>query len=216
VHAVRSRTKYVQEGPGALSSWAQRRIYALCLRRESLCVASNESHLYNDDGWPTFAFFAKLGHPRQFANYSAFLLLVLLTLGVIGANMQCKLPVALQLEVAHHFIEGFASRRARSVEDPATLGATKTPKTPLFNPYQLPTHGPLCRCALTTNRLPSSDETFYCLIAAENRHPSLGVAKNVQKRMGEVYMRSFGWSVGHPTHTWQSLFVKTFDFGTLV
>ena len=35
-------------------------------------------------------------------NYSEF---VVLALRVIGANMQCKLFVALQLEVAHHFIE---------------------------------------------------------------------------------------------------------------
>jgi hypothetical protein len=96
---------------------------------------------------------------------------VLLALAVIGANMQCKLPVALRLEVAHHFIEGFASGRTRSVEDPDTFGATKTPKSLLFNPYQLPTHGPPCRCAPTSAGLPSRDETFYCLIAAENRHP---------------------------------------------
>jgi len=47
---------------------------------------------------------------------------------VIGANMQRKLFVALQLEVAHHFIERCAGDRARSFEPPATLGATKTPK----------------------------------------------------------------------------------------
>jgi hypothetical protein len=36
-------------------------------------------------------------------NYSEF---VLVTLGVIGANVEGKLLVALQLEVAHHFVEG--------------------------------------------------------------------------------------------------------------
>ncbi len=36
---------------------------------------------------------------------SAFMLLPLLALGVLTANMGCKLLVALQLEVAHHLIE---------------------------------------------------------------------------------------------------------------
>ena len=85
---------------------------------------------------------------------------------VIGTSMQGKLFVALQLEVAHHFIERCAGDRARSFEPPATLGATKTPKTRLLNPYQLPAHGLLCRCAPTlsdripSTRLPSRDETF--------------------------------------------------------
>jgi hypothetical protein len=61
---------------------------------------------------------------------------------VIGANMQCKLFVALQLEVEHHFIERCAGGRSRSFEAPTTFRATKTPKTLLLNPYQLPTHGP--------------------------------------------------------------------------
>ena len=47
---------------------------------------------------------------------------------VIGANMQRKLFVALQLKV------GSAGR----VEDPAAFGATKTTKTLSFHPYQLP------------------------------------------------------------------------------
>ena len=59
---------------------------------------------------------------------------------VIGANMQCKLFVALQLEVAHHFIERCAGGRTRRFEPPATFGATKTPKTRLFNPHQFPAH----------------------------------------------------------------------------
>jgi hypothetical protein len=85
---------------------------------------------------------------------------------VIGANMRRKLFVALQLEVAHHFIERWADDRARSFEPPATLGATKTPKMLLLNPYQLPAHSLLCRCARTlsdrmpSTRLPSRDETF--------------------------------------------------------
>jgi hypothetical protein len=72
---------------------------------------------------------------------SSFFLFVPLALRAIGANMQGKLFVALQLEVAHHFIEGRAGGRTRRLEPPATFGATKTPKTLLFNPYQLPTHG---------------------------------------------------------------------------
>jgi len=60
---------------------------------------------------------------------------------VIGANMQCKLSIALQLEVAHHFVEGCAGERARRFEQPATFGTTKTPKMRLLNPHQLPAHG---------------------------------------------------------------------------
>jgi hypothetical protein len=61
--------------------------------------------------------------------------------GMIGANMQCELSVALQLEVAHHFVERCADGRSRRLEPPATFGATKTPKTLLLNPHQLPPHG---------------------------------------------------------------------------
>ena len=68
---------------------------------------------------------------------------------VIGANMHCKRFVALQLEVAHHFIERCAGGPTGGFEPPATFGATKTPKTLLVNPYQLPAHGRLCRCAPT-------------------------------------------------------------------
>ena len=80
--------------------------------------------------------------------------------------MQCKLSVALQLEVAHHFIERCAGERSRRFEPPATFGATKTPKTRLLNPHQLSAHGCLCRCAPTPSdrmpgtRLPSGDEAF--------------------------------------------------------
>jgi hypothetical protein len=54
--------------------------------------------------------------------------------------MQCKLVVALQLKVPHHFIEKFARERASRVEDPSALGAAKTPKVLFLNPYQLATH----------------------------------------------------------------------------
>jgi len=66
---------------------------------------------------------------------------------VIGANMGFKLFVALQLEVAHHFIERFAFRSTGRFEPPSTFGASKTPKTLQLNPYHLPAHGCLCRCA---------------------------------------------------------------------
>ena len=61
--------------------------------------------------------------------------------GVIGANMGRKLIVALRLEVSHHFIERLAGRRSGRIEPPATFRTTKTPKTLLLNPYQLPAHG---------------------------------------------------------------------------
>ena len=63
--------------------------------------------------------------------------------------MHCKRFVALQLEVAHHFIERCAGGPTGGFEPPATFGTTKTPKTLLVNPYQLPAHGRLCRCAPT-------------------------------------------------------------------
>jgi hypothetical protein len=59
--------------------------------------------------------------------------------------MGFKLLVALQLEVAHHFIERLAFRSTGGIEPPSTFGATKTPKTLELNPYQLPAHGCLCR-----------------------------------------------------------------------
>jgi len=62
-------------------------------------------------------------------------------LGVIGANMGRKLLVALQLEVSRHFIERCAGQGFRRFEAPATFRTTKTPKTLLLNPHQLPAHG---------------------------------------------------------------------------
>jgi hypothetical protein len=59
--------------------------------------------------------------------------------------MGFKLFVALQLEVAHHFIERFAFRSTGGFEPPSTFGATKTLKTLQLNPYQLPAHRCLCR-----------------------------------------------------------------------
>jgi hypothetical protein len=62
-------------------------------------------------------------------------------LGVMVANVGCKLLVALQLESAHHFIEGCAGGRTGRREPPPTFGATKTAKKLMLNPDQLPTHG---------------------------------------------------------------------------
>jgi hypothetical protein len=70
-------------------------------------------------------------------NYSEF---CALGTWVIGANMQCKLFVALRLEVLRHFIKGIASGRARRGEHPSTLGTTKTSKTLFFDPYKPAEH----------------------------------------------------------------------------
>lgn len=67
---------------------------------------------------------------------------------VIGANMGRKLFVALQLEDAHHFVEGSAGERTRRLESPPAFGAPKTTEMRIFNPYELPAHDP-CRCATT-------------------------------------------------------------------
>ena len=91
----------------------------------------------------------------------------------MGANMGCELFVALQLEVAHHFIERCAGGFAGRFESPATLGATKTPKTLLLNPYELPAHGRLCRCALTSTCLLSRDEAFWFAINGSFRSGGL-------------------------------------------
>ncbi len=73
--------------------------------------------------------------------------------------MRCKLLVALQLKVPHHFIERVARGRAGRIEDPGAFGATKTPKTLLFNPYQLPIHGGPRGCGLSLSEpMPSSRE----------------------------------------------------------
>jgi hypothetical protein len=61
--------------------------------------------------------------------------------GLTGADMQTKFMVALQLKVAHHFIERLASGRARRVEDPGAGGTAKAPKMRLINPNQLSAHG---------------------------------------------------------------------------
>ena len=86
------------------------------------------------------------------ATYSEF---ARLATGVIGANVGCKLLVALQFEIAHHFVERCTGRWTRRVELPSTFRATKTPKPLLLNPYQLPAHGFHGRCAPSlSDRMP--------------------------------------------------------------
>jgi hypothetical protein len=108
---------------------------------------------------------------------------------MVGANMGCKLFVALQLEVAHHFIESCAGGLSRTFEPPATFGATKAPKAVLLNPYQPSAHGCLCRCTPTSRWLLSGSETFWLAINGSFRSdalldcsrkssPTLGVAEH--------------------------------------
>jgi len=137
--------------------------------------------------------------------------------------MGCKLSVALRLEVAHHFIERLADGRTRRFEPPATLGATKTPKTLLVKPYQLPAHGRLCRCAPTSACLLSRDETFWFAIndsfrravlpdcTAENRHPNGRGGKCVKARAKSTCASLDGLS--GILHTWKIVVYGTPDFG---
>ena len=62
---------------------------------------------------------------------------------VIGAEVRCKLLVALQLEVSHHFVEGFPRRRRRRIKTPGAFRASKTTKTLFFDPYNVAGHPPL-------------------------------------------------------------------------
>jgi hypothetical protein len=81
---------------------------------------------------------------------------------VIGANVRSKLFVTPQLKVPHHFIEGFAIRRARRAEDPGALRAAKTSKMLFLNPLQLPNHGAcITPPRLSDTRLPSA---FPCAV----------------------------------------------------
>jgi len=52
-----------------------------------------------------------------------------------------KLLVALQLEIPHHFIKGFARGRAGGLEGPGACGTTKTTKMTSFNPHELASRG---------------------------------------------------------------------------
>jgi hypothetical protein len=92
-----------------------------------------------------------LNLPASGLNCSNVFAAPVLCSGVIGADMQRELFVALQLEGAHHFIERLTRGRTGRLEPPPALGATKTAKTLLLNPYQLSTHGRLCCCAPTSS-----------------------------------------------------------------
>ncbi len=129
----------------------------------------------------------------------------------IGANMQCKLFVAPQLEVAHHFIERCSGRRSSRFEAPATFRATKTPKPLLLNPYQLPAHGLLSCCAPTLSdcmpgtRLAFRNEAFSSRRGVRPHYsrkpsPGLGVAEKCVKGRTKSKCANFGWSVGRPTY----------------
>jgi hypothetical protein len=66
--------------------------------------------------------------------------------------MGCKLFVALQLEVPHHFIERFPRGRRRRIKPPGAFRASKTTKTLFFDPYNVAGYPPLkvglCQSAL--------------------------------------------------------------------
>jgi hypothetical protein len=72
---------------------------------------------------------------RSFAHL--FGLFAVLASGVLGANMGCKCPFALQLMVPHHFIKGIARGRGRIGEHPRAFGAAPTRKMVLFDPNEL-------------------------------------------------------------------------------
>jgi hypothetical protein len=142
--------------------------------------------------------------------------------------MRCKLFVALQLEVAHHFVERCASGRIRGFEPPATFGTPKTPKTLLFNPHQFPAHGcPYCCAPTLSDRMPSArllsgDETFwfaittplaaaYRLIAVENRHPVWAWQKMREER---AILHAPIWMVCSASYIHGRFwFVRSPDFG---
>ena len=81
--------------------------------------------------------------------------------------MQRKLLVALQLKVPHRFIERPASGRARRVKDPGAFGATPTPKTGMFDPYELTQS----RHLQTEDKISAYDVSFhfYLLLLAYPR-----------------------------------------------
>jgi hypothetical protein len=116
--------------------------------------------------------------------------------------MQRKLFVALQFEVAHHFVEGYATGRARRFKSPVTLGTTEATKMLLINPYQVPAHGFLCRCAPALSDCepgrPLAVEgrsvllivAAFCLVTAENRHTSGVAGKGIKFTRGSLDGRS--------------------------
>jgi hypothetical protein len=148
-----------------------------------------------------------------------------LALGVIGANMQCELFVALQLKVAHHFIERCPGERTRRFEPPATFGATKTSKTLLLNPYQLPAHG---RHIAAPQRC-----LTVCLVTARHRDEAFSFRSGVLPDCSRKTVTQSGgggrcvnergslhapiWMVCRTSYIHgRFLFARTPDFGALV
>jgi len=131
---------------------------------------------------------------------------------VIGANMRRELFVALQLEDAHHFIEGSAGERTRRLESPPAFGATKTTETRIFDPYKLPAHR-RCRCVTILSRTQRSP--FAVLYSRLQRKivTSPGVAEDVQRH--GFYLCQSGWSVAHPTYKEDSCVCAGPDFRAL-
>ncbi len=115
--------------------------------------------------------------PRYFDRAGGYLIL----LGVIGANMGRKLFVALQLEVSHHFVERRAGQRFSRFEPPATFRTTKTPKTLLLNPHQLPAHGGQILQAVNLDGLSCSLQrpcVWPCILQRVARISGVPVSRN--------------------------------------
>jgi len=146
--------------------------------------------------------------------------------GVFRAIMGCELFVALQPVVHHHFIERCAGGRTRRFEPPATSGTTKTAEKLFLDPYQLPAHGRLSRCAPTSTRLLSRKGPFRCATngpfrsgvlpdSSRNPSPSLGVGK-MDKGDGRS-LHAPVWMVCRASYIpGEGLLVGTSDFGGLV
>lgn len=87
------------------------------------------------------------GGPRNGANAMSSLDdLSFYVLGprVFGANMGCKIFIALILVLLHHFIERFPGGRSRRIKHPNAFGATPPLRTLSFGPYQFAPHGLHC------------------------------------------------------------------------
>ena len=67
---------------------------------------------------------------------------------VPGAQMRCKLPVALPLVVLLHFIYRAAGGHTRRLELPCAFGTSPTLEALCFNPHHLSTH-----CVITSDAI---------------------------------------------------------------
>lgn len=119
-----------------------------------------------------------------------------------------ELLFALRLEGLYHFIESHTGRVAGRPKPPSAFGATETSKLRLLNPYQLPAHG----APLLTGQGPVRRQIVAAFMFATTllyaeafyRQQRKTVAQFGRNRkyarvMGAAYMRTVGWSVGHPT-----------------